>query len=1307
MQLPYPPPAAPSKAAMRRTLIWVAFALSSIVALAYAARNTDLRYKWQSRDPIGELRELPIGEMNVRGVVTYVDRANKRFWLQDETGAILVNQNPALAGVRRGDLVSVELRKTHSYDPAIGISSLGLTDFNVHPTGRIAPLPVPVKAAVPSLSAVAKTGIRVTVEGVVQSVSAADNGLVQLALGDQGQEAEALIPGDPRQLSQWLNARVRITGVLEVLLDEGGSPQSEYIWAQDTADLEKISAALPSTMVSGIRGLYADRTHILTNMVHLRGTVLYQENPTRLIVEDEWGTLGCDLDNPGIFRQGTPIEAQGFLKQHGLAIDLVHTRITPVAANEKWPEPRQVPITTIASLRALGEDLLRTAPPVKVSGVITYLNPVFRQFFLQDSTAGIFVKYSGTSVALYSGEGITVTGLANGGDFAPVIIAPKFIDMGPAPLPKPVPMTSAAKTGRMDSLYAEVEGIVHPIRERLSGRQQTNFDLYTSLGPVHVGVMPHSPQDDFMADLQDATVRVRGVVGEVFNSRKQLVGLQLAVANRKAIEIIEPGNPNPFDQPALPIKKLLSFSPHVRFEHRVVVSGTVTMLGDGFFYIQDKTGGVRVEGDASRLHLYEGVEAAGYASAAGYSPVLTDAVVRTRPGRLSIDSKPVTADMMSDGGFDSQLVSVNATLLSIEKSGGARTLSVLSGGHTFQAVLYTSDMGQPLALPQEGSVLRLTGICSVDIERGKTDRLLNKDPVTFKLLVRSPSDIQVLRGGSWWTLRHSLMVVGVLVLIVLLSITRIAVLLRRIETKNEELRRAGKKESAIRQLVGAMQEVRVKKQFTSRVSLPDADELTLLGTEFNHMIEELHAREVGMAEAESKLQKQALSDALTGLPNRRLFSDRVSQSIAASKRDGSMLAMLYIDLDGFKMVNDSLGHNCGDALLVHLTERIGSSIRKADTLARLGGDEFAVLMNRVKTPEDAEALAHLLLQQIGSTFEIDGHKINIGASIGICLFPGQAEDESQLLRFADRAMYSAKHSGKNRAVLFTRDLGNSVRDRLTIENQMRQAIEDGDISVHYQPEFKVGSGDLVRFEALARWTHAELGNIPPSQFIPIAEESGLIVSLGAYVLERACTDCLSWQSNAERPIEVAVNVSNVQFGRDSFADEVEAILKKTGLPPVLLQLELTESVILIGVEKAVATIQRLQSLGVTVAVDDFGTGYSALSHIQRLPFDTLKIDRVFLKDIGRRETKAMVRSLIRLAQEMGMKVIVEGVETEAQFNVIRAMGADEVQGFLLGRPTPNPLQHVTSKRNNRPDQLPCEKQVSIQELLTSVSAGRS
>lgn len=1262
----------------RWALTLTGIAVIGTIGAAYIHTHTDLRYQWRGRNSIVELRELPVGQVKIRGVVTYVDYANRRFWLQDETGAIAVNQDPRLTDTHLGDAVELEMRKTHPYDPVAGLSSVGLVDFKVDRSRSNARLPLPASVAIPNLSQEANTGIRVTVEGVVHGASDKGNGLVQLVLGDQEQEVRAFVPGELRGFAHLRNMRIRITGVLEVLQDEGWSRTTESIWVQNATDIERVSDTQPTKQDATIRSLYATDKHIGPHSVRLRGRVLYQETPDLLIVEDEWGAITCSLEQPSKFTPGTQIEVIGFIKRNGLRVDLVHSDVRTVPADKQVFSPR-LPITDIASVRALSGKIIRTAPPVKVTGVITYLDPDLRQLFLQDSTAGIFLKYASTPVSLRQGDRITVLGMANDGDFAPVIVAPKFVSMGLAPLPRPVPMNMRAKFGMLDSLYGQVEGVVHPSREKQYPKH-TTFYLHTALGPVHVDVAQDGTPSNFMANLQDATVRARGVVGEIFNSRKQLIGLQLTISNLKDIEVIEPGSSNPFEKPPTRISNLLKYSPGSRPDHRVVVSGTVTMLGNGFFYIQDQTGGVRIEGDTSGLHLHDAVDAAGYASPTGYSPALTDALVKARPQATVIRPQLVTTDMMSEGQLDSQLVSIDATFLGVENSTGARTLSVTSGGHTFQAVLYLTDTGQPFIPPQDGSLLRLTGICSVEVDRGNTGNLLKKDPVRFKLNIGSPADIQVLKGGTWWTFRHSLMLVGILILAVVLSAGRIVILLRRIESKNKEIRAANEKEDAIRQLIGAMQDVRVKKQFTSRVSVPEADELALLGTEFNHMIEELHVRDIGMAEAEAKLRQQALSDVLTGLPNRRRLSDRLSHSVAIAKRNGSLVAMLYIDLDGFKLVNDSFGHNFGDMLLIRVAERLSKRIRESDTLARLGGDEFAVVMVGLKTVEHAELLARTLLQVIARPFKIDGQTITIGASMGICLFPNQANDESELLQFADTAMYSAKRSGKNRIVLFTKDLGESVRERLTIENQLRRALENGEIAVHYQPEFEIGSANPIRFEALARWTHPTLGNIPPLKFIPIAEESGLIVPLGAYIMERACADCVSWQSKLGIPIEVAVNVSTVQFSRDSFVDEVETALKNTGLDPRLLQLELTESVMLGGLQGSIATIRRLQSIGVTVAIDDFGTGYSALSYIEKLPFNALKIDRSFVKDIVQRsETKAMVRSLILFAQELGMKVIVEGIESEAQLQAIQEIGANEAQGYFLGCPTADPLARLLSR----------------------------
>lgn len=494
------------------------------------------------------------------------------------------------------------------------------------------------------------------------------------------------------------------------------------------------------------------------------------------------------------------------------------------------------------------------------------------------------------------------------------------------------------------------------------------------------------------------------------------------------------------------------------------------------------------------------------------------------------------------------------------------------------------------------------------------------------------------------------------------------------------------------ELAKAMDSVTLEPDFSVRVLPSGTDEIVQLGKGFNAMLAELERNEVAQKSAEAKLQYQALNDALTGLPNRRLFSDRLTQLLASAKREARFIALLYIDLDGFKLVNDSLGHSIGDALLVQVAERLQSRVRESDTLARLGGDEFTVVLSKLHRKEEAARVAQSLLDALATPFNIEGHQLSIGASIGISIFPDNAKDTVTLTQQADSAMYASKRDGRNRATYFTPELGSLVRERLNLENQLRGAIGRGEIQVHYQPEFDVATNQLVRFEALARWIHPTLGIIPPDKFIPVAEESGLIVMLGAYIMEMACIECLRWQKITSHPVQVAVNVSAVQFKRDGFVKEVEEVLQRTGLRPELLQIELTESIMMTGLHRASQTMQKLRDIGVGFAIDDFGTGYSCLSYLPALPFDALKIDRAFVRDIEHKtESQAMVNSLVALAHNLGIRVIVEGVETTGQLDLIRGFGGNEIQGYLTGRPIPDPLHQLPALLNRGTEVQETEK----------------
>jgi diguanylate cyclase (GGDEF)-like protein/PAS domain S-box-containing protein len=442
-------------------------------------------------------------------------------------------------------------------------------------------------------------------------------------------------------------------------------------------------------------------------------------------------------------------------------------------------------------------------------------------------------------------------------------------------------------------------------------------------------------------------------------------------------------------------------------------------------------------------------------------------------------------------------------------------------------------------------------------------------------------------------------------------------------------------------------------------------------------VTQLRQNQAELQRARDAAVYESLNDPLTGLPNRKLLTDTLSSLLALARRESGMIALLYLDLDGFKLVNDSLGHAVGDGLLVQLAGRLRSSLRDGDMLARLGGDEFMVVMHGLHTREQAVLLAGTLLKAISNPFEVKGHQLAIGASIGISVFPEDATDAEELIQQADSAMFVGKREGRNRVVAFTPEIGSEVHERLTLEHLLRGAVARNEITLHYQPEFELAGLRLTRFEALARWTHPTLGQIPPLKFIPIAEESGMIAALGAYLMEQACIEAIKWQKMAPYPVQVAVNVSSVQFRRKGFVEEVSAVLERTGLRPELLQIEITESAMLGGIQQAADVLYRLREMGISMAIDDFGTGYSNLSYLPSLAFDTLKIDRSFVVNLDTKpETESMIRTLITLAHNFGMRVIVEGVETQEQLALIKAFGANEVQGYLTGRPTANPAAYM-------------------------------
>jgi diguanylate cyclase (GGDEF)-like protein/PAS domain S-box-containing protein len=422
---------------------------------------------------------------------------------------------------------------------------------------------------------------------------------------------------------------------------------------------------------------------------------------------------------------------------------------------------------------------------------------------------------------------------------------------------------------------------------------------------------------------------------------------------------------------------------------------------------------------------------------------------------------------------------------------------------------------------------------------------------------------------------------------------------------------------------------------------------------------------------EKQLEHQATHDALTGLPNRSLLGDRLQQAMAHAERYECKVAVLFLDLDQFKFVNDSLGHEVGDRLLIAVAERLRNAVRQGDTVARQGGDEFVVVLADIERLEDAADVARKLLAAMQPPLVIDGHELFVTASIGISLFPQDGTDVPTLLRHADMAMYRAKDEGRNSFQFFASDMNRCVVERLSMEGGLRHALEREEFLLYYQPQVDLASGQIIGVEALLRWNHPDLGLVPPAKFIPLAEETGLIVGIGNWVLRKACAQNKAWQDAGLPPIAVSVNISARQFRRQEMVDAVRQTLAATGLAARHLDLELTETMIMHEPERVTALLRQLSEMGVQISVDDFGTGYSSLNYLKRFPINKVKIDQSFVREItSDPDDAAVAKTIVSIAHDMHMKVIAEGTETEGQVNALRSYGCDEIQGYFFSRPLP-------------------------------------
>lgn len=424
-------------------------------------------------------------------------------------------------------------------------------------------------------------------------------------------------------------------------------------------------------------------------------------------------------------------------------------------------------------------------------------------------------------------------------------------------------------------------------------------------------------------------------------------------------------------------------------------------------------------------------------------------------------------------------------------------------------------------------------------------------------------------------------------------------------------------------------------------------------------------------EVEDLFNYAAHYNPLTGLPNRTLLTDRLNTAIAHTQRNNHCTALLFLDLDNFKTINDTLGHDSGDSLLKKVAERLSKCLREEDTIAHLGGDEFALLLPKVSQIDDAMKVAEKVLEVIRSPFGLGERILHTTTSIGIALCPNDGEDSQLLLKNADTALNRAKELGRNNYQLYTPAMNDRTLERFALENSMRKGLENDEFIVYYQPQVDLHSGEVVGMEALVRWMHPDFGMVPPMEFIPLAEETGFIIQLGEVVLRKACSQNKLWQDEGHGPMKISVNLSAKQFLQRNLVDMVQQVLYETALEPKYLELEITESLLMNDTDAAIEALQKLKDMGVQISIDDFGTGYSSLSRLKKLPIHTLKIDRSFICDIpADSDGSSIAMAIINMAHSLKLKAIAEGVETTEQMNFLRTLKCDEMQGFVFSRPLP-------------------------------------
>lgn len=995
--------------------------------------------------------------------------------------------------------------------------------------------------------------------------------------------------------------------------------------------------------------------------------------------------------------------------------------MSPLSGATAHPDSSE--LHTIGKIRHLPPTAESKPTPIHVRAVVTYYDSVAPNLFVQDATGGIWVDLRESKAPHpLPGQLLDLKG-AVGAGFTPYIAKPEWTLIGTSTPPKPVRLTyEQAITGTYDGDWIEMDGVVRSFVQEVEGSVLV-MDVATPTGSFKVRVPDY--HDPFPMYLVDAKVRFHGVCGAAFNRRNQLVAIHLLVPRLKDLEIVDPAPTDPFSVETTPIDSIRRFSADLPDVHRVKVIGTVTArFPQQGLFLMDSTGGLYAESqDGTPVDAGDEVEVIGFPAVGSYSPVLKSATIRPLRKHFEITPSSVAGRVALRGGYDAQLVSIKGTVQSHRQHLNQRLLVVESDDHvTFEASMAARGDSKWLAPP--GSRVALTGICTV-----KADE--NGNPSEFQIVLRTPADVKVLSTPSWLTARHALSAVSILVALTFSVLGWVAILRRRVRRQTEIIQlkleneaaleeryrrifernltglyvahedgsiidcndacarilgfssreqllaNRGQAERIVRQFHGQSQEsssiVNVERSFVR----PDGSSGWILSNarlvqpnnEGSSIIEGALVDITDRKLADQRIQFLAYYDSLTGLPNRMLLQDRLAKAIANAKRHREKIAVLFLDVDRFKTINDSLGHSYGDQLLQQLAIRLQACAREQDTVARLGGDEFLITLGSITEASDAAVVAERVAQEVMTEFSIQGLVLNVTGSIGISLFPDHGEDVETLIKNADAAMYASKENGRNTFRFFSEEMNAQAIERLKLESSLRAALDKQQLFLMYQPEVDVATGAVTCWEALLRWRHPELGLVSPDKFIRVAENSGMIIPIGEWVLRTACAQARQWHDQENIEVPVAVNVSAVQFRQEGFCDLVRRVLEETRLEPQYLELELTESLLLSNADVMFRVLGELKSMGVRLAIDDFGTGYSSLSYLKQFPVSKIKIDRSFIRDLAENaDDGAITTAIINMSKCLNLRVTAEGVENQRQFWLLRAHGCDEVQGYFFSQP---------------------------------------